>query len=68
MPLKTVGIMAYIVRFTMGVARGCSGCRCTPKAKTDKIRGLNLGGKLQVSPPEEREVIFKNFLLGGEGV
>ena len=41
----------------MGVARGCSGCRCTPEGENIWGRGLNLWGKLLVHPPEDESAL-----------
>ena len=53
----------------IGVARGCSGCTCTPRAEK-KIR-RNLQGKLVSAPPgtgtprQSKSQFFGHFLLGG---
>jgi len=52
----------------IGVARGCSGCTCTPQSKQNFFR-RNLQGKLVSAPPahqvhpRSQESIFR---LGGE--
>ena len=59
---------------TIGVARGCSGCTCTPRAVKKNVR-RNLQGKFVSAPPAhqvhrpqaEQESILGHFLLvGGE--
>jgi len=63
------GTVVYTTH-TIGVARGCSGCTCTPRA-VKKIR-RNLQGKFvsapqdtKCTPQTEQESIFRTFLLGG---
>jgi len=56
----------------MGIARGCSGYICIPRA-VKKLFRLNVQGKFvsaplpghEVHPQAEQESIFMTFLLGG---
>jgi len=48
---------------TVGVARGCTGCTCTPRA--EKILGQIYIGKVVSAPQTEQESIFRK--VGSSG-
>ena len=49
----------------IGVARGCSGCTCTPRA--DNLQGKLVSAPISTprAPPGRARVNFRTFLLGG---
>ena len=58
--------MTYSSTF-IGVARGCSGCTCTPQGGEKKFLGLIYRKKCESAPPnsQSKSQFLGQFLLGG---
>jgi len=51
-------------RLSIGVARGCTGCTFTPRAKIKKLGGGDLYGKVVSASPDFFEEIGEIWTVG----